>query len=275
MSKKTNSGLDSFTATVLSKGTDSALQFATQFCNSEMPLINKSFLGTKNQRINGESMHTRVFAQELPSTLRTVNTTYFKQTDVVMLVCDMSSRESFEALDSMIKLANGNEIDQPSIIIIGTMPDQTTKNKVSLAEVKAFSDRLGCKFVDASHGTQNDIDKAFSVAAQCFIENNKEPLKLSESEKNNLEKIEKLMVRSNATMTGLGKKLLRVKVDAMIRKIKDPEKLQAYKTELLEHKKFDRGKKGNMALDKLSIKLSKRMTELEEKAEMKSSHKPS
>eukprot|EP01015_Nassula_variabilis_P010183 TRINITY_DN18126_c0_g1_i1.p3 TRINITY_DN18126_c0_g1~~TRINITY_DN18126_c0_g1_i1.p3 ORF type:complete len:177 (-),score=29.21 TRINITY_DN18126_c0_g1_i1:151-681(-) len=86
-----------------------------------------------------------------------------RETNLVMLVFDITDRISFEALDSWYELltkANNNVKRIPGVLV-GTKMDLTNLRKVELTEAIEYGKKLGLQYYETSPIRNMDVEQPF------------------------------------------------------------------------------------------------------------------
>ena len=92
---------------------------------------------------------------------------YYRGSDGIVLVYDITDRASFEHVDSWIQEVNKFAGDTASKILVGNKSDLTAQRAVTTEEAQAKATQLGISFVETSAQTADKVESAFaSVAAE-------------------------------------------------------------------------------------------------------------
>ena len=254
-----------FKVSVISNNSNCAFDMANQYCG---PKTSDSDIQSNIQPVDGINVKADVYSDNntqshLPST------SLAKNADILMIVCDMSKRESFENLKSLMQFAKRYGNDKLSTVVVGIMPNSSAKQVVTPEELKTISKGLPC--IQISNNSKQAINQAFMVSIKDKLENVGVCHKMSDQDHKNLDEMVRHMQKANSSRTRLGKKFSEVKVDAMMRKISgDPKVCKAYNTVLKDKIKehpTSGDKKTLEAIKNVSSKLSKQESDLSLKQE--------
>ena len=106
---------------------------------------------------------------------RSINRIYFQKAQGIILVYDITSRESFEGLGDWIKLIHDN-IDYAPIVLIGNKLDDAGENRiVRFEEGRQFANVHDFLFFETSALSGKNVDKAVYALCERIIDhlNNK------------------------------------------------------------------------------------------------------
>ena len=89
---------------------------------------------------------------------------------MAMLVYDITSRETFEAVGNWLEECKVNGNPEMTLILIGNKTDLATQRQVSFAEGESFAKKNGMIFLETSAKTDSRISEAFHKSASMVIE---------------------------------------------------------------------------------------------------------
>jgi len=101
---------------------------------------------------------------------RTITASYYRGAQGVILVYDVSSRESFEALPRWLEELENYVSPEVVKIVVGNKLDKEYSRQVPTEEGAAFAARMGCLFVEASAKTAVGVSEAFSDVVARIID---------------------------------------------------------------------------------------------------------
>ncbi|KAF8900546.1 ras family-domain-containing protein [Mucidula mucida] len=109
---------------------------------------------------------------------RTITASYYRGAQGVVLVYDVTSRESFESLprwwDELETYLGGEGRDAVVKIVVGNKVDKEFSRQVSTQEGQAFATRMGCFFVESSAKTDVGVTEAFTEVVKRILVNTKD-----------------------------------------------------------------------------------------------------
>ena len=116
----------------------------------------------KTLKINEKNVKLQIWDTAGQERFRTIISSYYKGAQGILLVFDVTEKESFESLNNWLieieKNANKNVIK----ILIGNKNDLEDKRVISFSQAKDFADSNGLKYVETSAKTNNNVTEAFS-----------------------------------------------------------------------------------------------------------------
>lgn len=96
---------------------------------------------------------------------------YLRGTDVVVIVYDISCRNSFErVMDHWFSFVKKNLTEQPFMVLLGNKYDLHSKRVTSVTEAQLFADEHNMIFFEVSAKTSHNISKVFHVIDKHIIE---------------------------------------------------------------------------------------------------------
>ena len=97
---------------------------------------------------------------------RAISVNYIKGTNGVILVFDITNKESFDLLETwMNELRENNKVDV-SKVLIGNKSDLQEKREVTMEEAEKFAESIGCKYFEGSAKTGDNIFDALDEIAR-------------------------------------------------------------------------------------------------------------
>ncbi|KAH9051722.1 ras-domain-containing protein [Lactarius vividus] len=101
---------------------------------------------------------------------RTITASYYRGAQGVILVYDVSNRESFEALPRWLEELENYVPPEVVKIVVGNKLDKEYSRQVPTTEGASFAQRTGCLFVEASAKTAVGVTEAFSDVVARIID---------------------------------------------------------------------------------------------------------
>ena len=116
------------------------------FVEGKRPTISGSFVSKKIQADNNKEFIVNLWDTAGQETYRDVTKLFFKGSEIILLVYDITTKNSFESLKEWAKIAEDIVETEHIYGIVGNKNDLYLENKVSDQEAKDFADSLNAKF---------------------------------------------------------------------------------------------------------------------------------
>ena len=117
----------------------------------------------KEAVVGGENCRIQIWDTAGQEKLKAVAASYYKNSNGIAVIFDVSNRESFEKVDFWLEEARNNILPTVPILLIGNKNDLIDERKVSTAEAKDFAEKRGLFYVETSAKTNEEdcVSKAF------------------------------------------------------------------------------------------------------------------
>lgn len=139
------------------------------FKDEEDPTNTIATIGTEYysfiQEFKQKNLKVNIWDTSGQERYRSITTQYFKGANGVVLVYDVTKRESFVNMQKWMDEIHQKAKEDVMIIILGNKIDQTEQRQVSIEEAKEFSDQHHTLFMETSalFCYRNDVKKAFQT----------------------------------------------------------------------------------------------------------------
>jgi len=102
---------------------------------------------------------------------RTVTASFYRGAHGILLVYDITDKESFGArVEEWLKEIKNYTPDHTPIIFVGNKCDLESKRAVDQATAKAFADKHNLKFIETSAKEGTNVDEAFMSLAERIVD---------------------------------------------------------------------------------------------------------
>jgi len=163
------------------------------FVEGKRPTISGSFVSKKIKADNDQEFIVNLWDTAGQETYRDVTKLFFKGSEIILLVYDITTKNSFESLKEWAKIAEDIIENEHIYGIVGNKNDLYLESKVSDDEVKDFADKLNAKFKLVSAKTDK---QSFSDLLKDLVEDLK---KIDKRRKRYSIKLNKNVENSNKT----------------------------------------------------------------------------
>jgi small GTP-binding protein len=128
---------------------------------------------------------------------RTITRQYYRDTYGVILIFDLTNRNSFEKLSSWLEDINEFGPKEITIILIGNKSDLDDERKVLFNEAYNFANKNNLQYIEVSAKTGNNVGLLFENLTKAMVRREKE----NEKKRKKKGKIDKSHVTANKTVT--------------------------------------------------------------------------
>jgi small GTP-binding protein len=128
---------------------------------------------------------------------RTITRQYYRDTHGVILIFDLTNRNSFEKLSSWLEDIGEYGPKETSTIIIGNKSDLIEERKVLFNEAYNFASRNNVQYIEVSAKTGNNVGLLFENLTKSMVKREQE----NENKRKKKGKIDKSHVTANKSIT--------------------------------------------------------------------------
>ena len=128
--------------------------------------FNTKFFKFENHKIKANYIDTA--GQEK---FRAISINYLKGTDGVILVFDLTNKETFDLLETWIKEFENTNKSDVSKVLIGNKSDLEEQRQVTTEDAVNFAKTLNCKYYEASAKTGKNVNEALDEIARTAFTN--------------------------------------------------------------------------------------------------------
>ena len=147
----------------------------------------------KTLEINGKKVKLQIWDTAGQERFKNITASYYRGGHGVLVVYDITDRESFTNLNSWLIEIEKNANKNVFKLLIGNKSDLESQRQVQFDEGKAFAESNGMKFIETSAKTDQKVKEAFETLTKEIIKDNLNKNKLSDEEKH------KIKLNSNTT----------------------------------------------------------------------------
>ena len=148
------------------------LRYVDQIWNDVfVPTIGVDFK-VKSLEIENKSIKLQIWDTAGQERFRNVISSYFKGAHGILLIFDITSRDSFKELENWLAEVEKNASTQILKILIGNKCDLEEEREISKDEGEAFAMRNGMQYIETSAKINTNVNEAFENLAKKMIEYN-------------------------------------------------------------------------------------------------------
>ncbi|EGR30169.1 ras oncogene family protein, putative [Ichthyophthirius multifiliis] len=115
--------------------------------------------------IQGKAVKLQIWDTAGQERFKTITSSYYKGAHGIILVYDITDRQTFKDIDNWLAEADKNANENVVKLLVGNKIDLENKRQVSFDEGKELADSLGIKFIETSALTANNVENAFVTLA--------------------------------------------------------------------------------------------------------------
>ena len=124
----------------------------------------------KSVVINGQTVKLQLWDTAGQEKYKSMVTSYYRGANVALIVFDITSHTSFEALPIWIENYYKNGPESKNIILIGNKKDLEENRQVTQEEAETFSKNNNMIYFETSAKEGDNIDYVFNYAAEKLLE---------------------------------------------------------------------------------------------------------
>ena len=117
----------------------------------------------KTINVNNMNIKFQVWDTAGQERFRTIISSYYKGAHGILLVYDITLKESFESLNDWLNEIKKNTSKNIVKVLIGNKIDLNDKRVISFDEAKEFADNNSMKYIETSAKTSTNVDQAFGI----------------------------------------------------------------------------------------------------------------
>lgn len=136
-------------------------------------IFNDSFLPTigvdfkiKNITVNNQRIKLNIWDTAGQERFKTITSTYYKGSHGIILVYDVTDRESFNNINNWVGEVKKNAGTSVVMLLIGNKCDLETERVVTEKEGQDFANMLGISFLETSAKLDTNIRETFNTLAK-------------------------------------------------------------------------------------------------------------
>ena len=123
---------------------------------------------------NGTKIKFKIFDTAGQERFKSISQNYIKKADGILLMYDISNKQSFENIGNWMKTINDNNSSiKMSVVLVATKCDLIKERVISKETGEKLAENFGIHFYETSSKDNINVEKAFYDIAQQIIEKNK------------------------------------------------------------------------------------------------------
>ena len=146
------------------------LRYVDQIWNDVfVPTIGVDFK-VKSLEIDKKTVKMQIWDTAGQERFRNVISSYFKGAHGILLIYDITNRESFKELENWLGEVERNASNQVLKILLGNKCDLDDKREITKDEGEAFAMRNGMQFMETSAKVNTNVNEAFEALARIMVD---------------------------------------------------------------------------------------------------------
>jgi len=147
------------------------LQFTDKRFESVHDITIRVEFGAKTVIIDHKNVKLQCWDTSGACQFRSITRSYYRGAAGVLLVYDITRRDTFDNIKSWLKEARNNGTEKMSIMLVGNKSDLNHRRQVTYEEGCTFAKINGLLFLETSAKTSTNVDLAFLDTAHQIYDN--------------------------------------------------------------------------------------------------------
>lgn len=139
------------------------LRFADDtFTDNFMPTIGVDFK-IRTLEVDGKTIKLQIWDTAGQERFKTITSSYYKGAHGIIVVYDVTDKESFKNIDTWMNEVEKHASDNVSRILVGNKSDLTDSRQVATDEGKELADQYNIRFMETSAKESANVEEAFTL----------------------------------------------------------------------------------------------------------------
>ena len=139
------------------------LRFADDtFTDNFMPTIGVDFK-IRTLEVDGKTIKLQIWDTAGQERFKTITSSYYKGAHGIIVVYDITDKESFKNIDTWMNEVEKHASDNVSRILVGNKSDMEESRQVSTDEGKELADQYNIRFMETSAKESANVEEAFTL----------------------------------------------------------------------------------------------------------------
>ena len=132
------------------------------FTGNFMPTIGVDFK-IRTLEVDGKTIKLQIWDTAGQERFKTITSSYYKGAHGIIVVYDVTDKESFKNIDTWMNEIEKHASDNVSRILCGNKSDLEDSRQVSTDEGKELSDTYNIRFIESSAKDNANVEEAFTL----------------------------------------------------------------------------------------------------------------
>lgn len=120
--------------------------------------------------IDGKQIKLQIWDTAGQERFRTITSAYYRGADGIIVVYDITQRDSFDHVDDWLREASRYAKEGVMKMIVGNKCDKDVDRLVTVEDGAQLADKNGMEFIETSSRNATNVDAAFRLIAQQLIQ---------------------------------------------------------------------------------------------------------
>ena len=139
------------------------LRFADDtFTDNFMPTIGVDFK-IRTLEVDGRTIKLQIWDTAGQERFKTITSSYYKGAHGIIVVYDITDKESFKNIDNWMNEVEKHASDNVSRILVGNKCDMDESRQVTTDEGKELADQYNIRFMETSAKESANVEEAFTL----------------------------------------------------------------------------------------------------------------
>ena len=130
-----------------------------------------------SMKVDQQDITLQIWDTASQERFRSLTSSFYRNTEGVMIVFDITNKTSFEQVNHWINEAKENIDHEVPIVLVGNKVDCQSNRTVDNSTAHRFSEEVGISYIEASAWSSEGVTEAFTILASKIVAKNNESLK--------------------------------------------------------------------------------------------------
>lgn len=124
----------------------------------------------KTIQVQGKTVKLQIWDTAGQERFRTITTSYVRGSEGILLVYDITDRNSFDSISSWMEQISQHADVNVNKILIGNKCDLEAQRAVSTEEGRQLAEKFGIPFAETSAQTNTNVEEVFMTLAEAVVQ---------------------------------------------------------------------------------------------------------
>jgi len=123
----------------------------------------------KNILVDNKKVKLQIWDTAGQERFRTITTSYYKGAQAIVIVFDLTDKDSFDHLKSWLSDVDKHAKEGVMKVLVGNKSDLTNKRQISEDAAKEFAKKYGMEYIETSAKDSSNVDDLFVRTTKNFM----------------------------------------------------------------------------------------------------------